>query len=137
MEQVARTSVFEVRGPEVSTMLVAERRRGGTRRRHNAALEKSTGTRSPPGWRRAKLCDLGRHDGEAGKLVRAQDERVSKESQLSGMKMPPLNEHDGRSLNAEPRSAPVGAQKNSFSMLAIGRNSRLGVLGSSMKPYFL
>jgi hypothetical protein len=43
MEQVARTSVFEVRGPEVSTMLVAERRTGGTGRRRNAALEKSTG----------------------------------------------------------------------------------------------
>ena len=69
--------------------------------------------------------------------MRAQDERVDKELQLSGMKMPPLNEHDGCSLNAELRSAPAGAQKNSFSIVAIGRNSRLGVLGSSMKPYFL
>ena len=28
-------------------------------------------------------------------------------------------------------------QESSFSIVAIGRNSRLGVLGSSMKPYFL
>jgi len=63
---------------------------------------------SSPGWRRAKLCDLGRHAGEARKLVRAQDERVSKELQLSGMKMPPLSDHDGCSLNAELRSAPAG-----------------------------
>jgi hypothetical protein len=89
------------------------------------------------GWRRAKLCNLGRYQGEARKLVRAQDERVSKELQLSGMNMPLLNEHDGCSPNADLRSAPAGAQKNSFSIVAIGRNSRLGVLGSSMKPYFL
>jgi hypothetical protein len=47
------------------------------------------------GWRTATLCDLGRHEGEARELMRAKDERVSKESQLPGMKMPPLNEHGG------------------------------------------
>jgi hypothetical protein len=33
-------------------------------------------------------------------LVQAQEERVSNELQLSGMKKPPLNEHDGCSYTA-------------------------------------
>jgi hypothetical protein len=53
------------------------------------------GLRPTEGWRTATLCEPGKHSGESGELAQAQEERVSNELHLSGMKMPPPNDHDG------------------------------------------